>query len=285
MKRPSPACPANRCRMKSRGSTSSTHPARPAGRRASSARTQFPPFGTGIGLELLLKGAFGFGPDSVYLCPAPLYHAAPIGWSFGAHRNGSTVVLMERFDPVGCLRAIESYGVTHAQFVPTHFVRMLKLPVTERRAFDVSTPADGHPCRGAMPGRRQAADDRLVRPEALRVLRGQRRQRDDDDRLGGLARPSRLGRAGRRRHRAHLSERTAASCRPGRTGSSTSRARPSSTTTTPPRPPARATRRAGPLWATWGTSTPTASCTCPTGAPTSSSRAASTSIPPRSRKH
>ena len=101
--------------------------------------TAFPPFGTGIGLELLLKAAFGFGPDSVYLCPAPLYHAAPIGWSFGAHRNGSTVVLMERFDPVECLRAIERYGVTHAQFVPTHFVRMLKLPVTQRRAFDIST--------------------------------------------------------------------------------------------------------------------------------------------------
>jgi long-chain acyl-CoA synthetase len=99
----------------------------------------FPPFGTGIGLELLLHGAFGFGPDSVYLCPAPLYHAAPIGWSMGAQRNGSTVVLMERFDPVECLRAIERFGITHAQFVPTHFVRMLKLPAAVRQSFDVSS--------------------------------------------------------------------------------------------------------------------------------------------------
>ena len=99
----------------------------------------FPPFGTGIGLEVLLKAAFGFGPDSVYLCPAPLYHAAPIGWSMGAQRNGATVVLMERFDPVECLRAIEKFGVTHAQFVPTHFVRMLKLPDAVRGAFNVST--------------------------------------------------------------------------------------------------------------------------------------------------
>jgi long-chain acyl-CoA synthetase len=99
----------------------------------------FPPFGTGIGLELLLHGAFGFGPDSVYLCPAPLYHAAPIAWSMGAQRNGSTVVLMERFDPVECLRAIERFGVTHAQFVPTHFVRMLKLPAAVRQSFDISS--------------------------------------------------------------------------------------------------------------------------------------------------
>ena len=99
----------------------------------------FPPFGTGIGLEVLMKAAFGFGPDSVYLCPAPLYHAAPIGWSLGAQRNGGTVVLMERFDPRECLRAIEKYRVTHVQFVPTHFVRMLKLPDAERRGFDVSS--------------------------------------------------------------------------------------------------------------------------------------------------
>jgi long-chain acyl-CoA synthetase len=109
---------------------------RPKGIRREHA---FPPFGAGIGLELLLRGAFGFGPDSVYLCPAPLYHAAPIGYSMAAQRNGATVVLMERFDPVECLRAIERYKVTHVQFVPTHFVRMLKLPPEQRAAFDVSS--------------------------------------------------------------------------------------------------------------------------------------------------
>jgi acyl-CoA synthetase (AMP-forming)/AMP-acid ligase II len=99
----------------------------------------FPPFGTGFGLEQLMHGAFGFGPDSTYLCPAPLYHAAPIGWSLGTHRNGGTVVLMERFDAAACLRAIERHRVTHVQFVPTHFVRMLKLPAAQRRAFDLSS--------------------------------------------------------------------------------------------------------------------------------------------------
>ena len=99
----------------------------------------FPPFGAVGSLEQLMRGAFGFGLESVYLCPAPLYHAAPIGWSLGTHRLGGTVVLMERFDAAECLRAIERHRVTHVQFVPTHFVRMLKLPEAQRRAFDLSS--------------------------------------------------------------------------------------------------------------------------------------------------
>ena len=99
----------------------------------------FPPFGAGVPLDLVMRLVFGFGPDSVYLCPGPLYHAAPLGFSMGTHRSGGTVVLMDRFDPAGCLRAIEAHRVTHTQFVPTHFVRMLRLPDPQRRAFDLST--------------------------------------------------------------------------------------------------------------------------------------------------
>jgi long-chain acyl-CoA synthetase len=99
----------------------------------------FPPFGTGVGLELRMQAAYGFNADTVYLCPAPLYHAAPIGWSMGTIRLGGTVVLMERFDPVSCLHAIEQHRATAGQFVPTHFVRMLKLTPEERARFDVSS--------------------------------------------------------------------------------------------------------------------------------------------------
>ncbi len=99
----------------------------------------FPPFGAGVGLEQLLAGVFGLDQETVYLCPAPLYHAAPLGWSMGTLRLGGTVVLMDRFDPVECLRAIERHKVTAVQFVPTHFVRLLKLPEGQRRAFDLSS--------------------------------------------------------------------------------------------------------------------------------------------------
>src|SRR5204863_9073506 len=43
------------------------------------------------------------------------------------------------FDPVDALAMIEKYHVTHAQFVPTMFVRMLKLPEAVRAKYDVSS--------------------------------------------------------------------------------------------------------------------------------------------------
>jgi acyl-CoA synthetase (AMP-forming)/AMP-acid ligase II len=96
------------------------------------------PFGTG-GMADQLAAMYGIGAGTRYLVPAPLYHAAPLGWSLGAQRGGSTVVLMQRFDPETALRAIEEHQVTHAQFVPTHFVRMLKLDPEVRQRYDVSS--------------------------------------------------------------------------------------------------------------------------------------------------
>jgi long-chain acyl-CoA synthetase len=84
-------------------------------------------------------GRVGFGPGAVYLSPAPLYHSAPLVYSMSMHRLGGTVVVMEQFDPRQCLELIERYRVTHAQFVPTMFVRMLRLPAADRERHDVSS--------------------------------------------------------------------------------------------------------------------------------------------------
>lgn len=89
-----------------------------------------------VGLTMM---AFGIKPDSVYLSPAPLYHAAPLRWSMTIQKLGGTVVVMEKFDPEAALAAIEKYKITDSQFVPTHFVRMLKLPEDVRRKYDTST--------------------------------------------------------------------------------------------------------------------------------------------------
>src|SRR5262249_47186006 len=67
---------------------------------------------------------FGVGPDTVYLSPAPIYHAAPLRWCGAVQALGGTVVMMPRFDAAASLRAIAEHVVTHAQFVPTMFVRM-----------------------------------------------------------------------------------------------------------------------------------------------------------------
>ncbi len=82
---------------------------------------------------------FGYGQDAVYLCPAPLYHAAPLRWSLAIHRLGGTVVLMEKFDAAAALAAIDRHKVSVAQVVPTHLARMLALPAGTRAQYDLSS--------------------------------------------------------------------------------------------------------------------------------------------------
>jgi len=88
---------------------------------------------------LVAQTRFGVDTDSVYLCPAPLYHAAPLRWSMGVQQLGGTVVLLEKFDPEVALAAIDCHRVSHSQWVPTHFIRMLKLPQDVRARYDVSS--------------------------------------------------------------------------------------------------------------------------------------------------
>jgi long-chain acyl-CoA synthetase len=98
------------------------------------------PFGTNVSpLVMLGQALYGFASDMVYLSPAPLYHAAPLRWSMAVQQFGGTVIVMERFDPEAALAAIERFRVTHAQWVPTHFVRMLKLPDAVRARYDLSS--------------------------------------------------------------------------------------------------------------------------------------------------
>ena len=97
------------------------------------------PFGTSATLVPMLSHVMGFQESDVYLSPAPLYHSAPLVWSSTVIRMGGTAVVMEHFDAEQCLALIEQHKVTHAQFVPTMFVRMLKLPDDVRTGYDVSS--------------------------------------------------------------------------------------------------------------------------------------------------
>jgi acyl-CoA synthetase (AMP-forming)/AMP-acid ligase II len=90
-------------------------------------------------LLALTTMAFGITPEAVYLSPAPLYHAAPLRWSMTIHKLGGTVVVMEKFEPEAALALIEKYRITDSQWVPTHFVRMLKLPADVRAKYDIAT--------------------------------------------------------------------------------------------------------------------------------------------------
>jgi fatty-acyl-CoA synthase len=80
----------------------------------------------------LVMRTFGFRGDDTYLCPAPLYHAGPLRSCTAMQMLGATVVVMHRFDAEQVLRIIDEHRVSVAQFVPTHFKRMLELPAEIR---------------------------------------------------------------------------------------------------------------------------------------------------------
>jgi acyl-CoA synthetase (AMP-forming)/AMP-acid ligase II len=82
---------------------------------------------------------YGFDESTVYLSTAPLYHAAPLKFNMTVLMTGGTTVIMQRFDPEQSLRAIATWHVTHSQWVPTMFIRLLRLPAASRKGFDLST--------------------------------------------------------------------------------------------------------------------------------------------------
>jgi long-chain acyl-CoA synthetase len=87
----------------------------------------------------LFRALYGATDDSIYLSPAPLYHAAPLTFSMGFLLGGMTVVVMEHFDAEAALKTIQTYRATHSQWVPTMFIRMLKLDQETRLSYDVSS--------------------------------------------------------------------------------------------------------------------------------------------------
>ena len=97
------------------------------------------PFGTIDPAIEAIGGLFEVTEDTVYLSPAPLYHAAPLRFNLRIQLAGGTTVVMRRFDPAFALELIERHRITHSQWVPTMFVRMLKLPEEARTRFDLAS--------------------------------------------------------------------------------------------------------------------------------------------------
>jgi long-chain acyl-CoA synthetase len=89
------------------------------------------------------------GSDVRYLSTAPLYHSAPLRFSLAVTSGGGTVYVMDRFDPELALRLIEQKAITHSQWVPAMFQRILALPRERRAAF--RAPAHRMAVYGAAP--------------------------------------------------------------------------------------------------------------------------------------
>ena len=90
-------------------------------------------------LMQVVTGLYGTNQDTVYLSPAPLYHAAPLRFTMGVNYLGGTNIIMENFDAESSLKFIEKYSVSMSQWVPTMFVKMFKLPDDIRNKYDLSS--------------------------------------------------------------------------------------------------------------------------------------------------
>ena len=82
---------------------------------------------------------WGFDEQTVFLSPAPIYHAAPAVLSVSTQALGGTVVIMPKFDAAAALAAIERYRVNRSQWVPAMFIRLLRLAPEEKARYDLSS--------------------------------------------------------------------------------------------------------------------------------------------------
>ncbi|MGH8991706.1 MAG: AMP-binding protein [Acidimicrobiia bacterium] len=86
-----------------------------------------------------LAGLFQMPEGGAVLVNSPLYHGGPFLYTHLAAALGATVVARRRFDAAETLRLIDEHKITTAYFVPTHFVRFLKLDEATRKTFDGSS--------------------------------------------------------------------------------------------------------------------------------------------------
>ena len=218
----------------------------------------------------MMTAVWGMDETRVYLSPAPLYHSAPLFYCMSTMRLGGTVIVMEQFDPEQALACIEKYHVTHSQWVPTMFVRMLKLPDDVRDRYDLSSQKvaihAAAPCsvevkRKMIEWWGPIIDEYYAATEGMGATYHQQRR---------LARAPRLGRAVDARPDPHpRRRRQRAAGRRGRHRVVRAAAEPARLRVPQGRgEDARLVqrRRAGRPSATWATSTTTATCSSPTAA-------------------
>jgi len=93
------------------------------------------PLGTQSALAAARIQAHGLDENTVYLSTAPLYHSAPLRYIDMVLRLGGTAQVLTHFDAETALGVLEAEPITHSQWVPTMFVRLLRLPEARREAF------------------------------------------------------------------------------------------------------------------------------------------------------
>ena len=97
------------------------------------------PMGEGFDALTAFFAWCGFVDGSVYLSPAPLYHAAPIVWSMAIQRRAGTVVLMERFDAEQALALDRALQRDLRPVRPDHVRAHAQAAAGDARVYDLSS--------------------------------------------------------------------------------------------------------------------------------------------------
>lgn len=82
-----------------------------------------------------LIAMFDVSEGSRYLSTAPLYHAAPLRFGLSFLAAGGSVYVMQKFEAKAALELLEHEKITHSQWVPTMFQRLLALDAGVRERF------------------------------------------------------------------------------------------------------------------------------------------------------
>ena len=116
--------------------------------------------------------AFRLKDNGVQLVAGPLYHNSPFTYSMWGAFIGCHLVVLERFDPVAALEAIEAHRVDWALFVPTMMLRILRVLEEQPGRYDLSSlETIWHLAAPCPPWVKEAWID-LVGPEKVMELYG-----------------------------------------------------------------------------------------------------------------
>jgi acyl-CoA synthetase (AMP-forming)/AMP-acid ligase II len=104
---------------------------------------QFPlpegPWDEAMGFARMMIARYGAEPGMKFMINGPMYHSGPFAMGIAAQSMGMALLIVEKFDAEAVLAAIERYRPEIAQFAPTMFVRLLKLPRDVRERYDLSS--------------------------------------------------------------------------------------------------------------------------------------------------
>lgn len=109
------------------------------GRPKGVKRAPAPSVGAALEHHGATANAIGLDGSGPHLITGPMYHAAPLMFAVYDNANGAPIVIMPQWDETQALELIMKHQVAHAHFVPTMFVRMLRLSDAERAAFSSSS--------------------------------------------------------------------------------------------------------------------------------------------------